>query len=584
MATTRKKPTGNAPADVMKPMPKVTTELPPVGSIEGRIIAHEALARAEEKMAANPPASPLEEAKLITSEVEAAQARRAAAAIPVIQLPVETPVPPPAGVQAPPPPVDMASLMNAAQEAHAKGDLVRSESLYRAMLDMNWAEPEILRRVGELCLAQSRHGDALPMMLKSLALHSYDARTNAQAGVCASFLGRYDEAEHYYKRAIEISPHFPLARWNNSLLLLYRGDYAKGWDEYRWGTLLGVRPNRHILPQWDGYAYRSENPNNRKTLYIWSEQGFGDGLMFLRFTQGLKDKFGFKRIVLEVQAPLLPLLWDYDRYDIDHVVASQVDGGFVEAFDEHISLAELPRVLGIRPFSIPSAPYLSVPPNPPAQQVLSAWRAAKKAEGKLLVGICWKGNPGHVNDKARSVDIERFAELAKVPGVQLVPLVPGEKPPFCPDAFQLPSFEATAQVMNALDLVVSVDTAIVHLAGAIGKECWCLSPKACDWRWYLDPEDSEKAIWYDSLSILRQAVQGEWAEVFADVAIRLEQRQEAAGWRFASIGVGDPDGWWQWKGPNGETGADGLAPGPNALDGAAAEFKPDAFFGSGATP
>lgn len=441
----------------------------------------------------------------------------------VVQLPVEAPQLPAQAPQAPQA-TDIPSLMNAAMEAHQKNDLAKAEQLYSVVLSMNWAEPEVLRRIGEVCLAQGRHADALPHMLRALALHSYDARTNAQAGVCCSFMGKMEEAEHYYRRAIAISPNFPLARWNNSLLLLWQGDYRQGWQEYRWGTLLGVRPNRHIEPQWSGIQRIHVPPykESHGTLYVWAEQGFGDGLMFLRFTKGLKEKFGFSRIVLEVQAPLLPLLWDYDREDIDHIVGSQVDGGFVEEFDEHISLAELPRVLGIDVHNLPSAPYLTPPANGQAEGVLSQWRAARKAEGKLLVGVVWKGNPGHVNDKARSVDLARFAELATIPGVQLVPLVPGEKPSFCPDAFDLPSFEATAQVMKHLDLVISVDTAVVHLAGALGVPTWNLIAKSCDWRWHPVPGDSGKAIWYDAVRLYRQAVQGDWDEVFARVRADLE--------------------------------------------------------------
>ncbi len=459
---------------------------------------------------------------------------------PPVQLPVEVPQSPaqaPQVVHAMPTPADIPTLMNEAMAAHARGDLPAAERLYGEVLGMNWAEPEVLRRVGEVCLAQARHRDALEPLLRAVALHAHDARTLAQVGVAYSFIGDLPKAKHYYDRAIAVSPNFPLARWNRSLYLLWAGEYAEGWDEYRWGTLLGVRPNRHIEPQWDGKYYHMWPAAKDKTrsLYVWAEQGFGDALMFLRFTRGLKEKFGFKRIVLEVQAPLLPLLWDYDRDDIDLVVGQQADGGFVEPFDEHISLAELPRVLSIHPGNIPAGPYLTVRPHPAVQN----WRQGKKAEGKTLVGFVYRGNPGHVNDRARSVEIERFEQLAKVAGVEFVPLwpmQPHEKPAFCPTAFDLADFEKTAQVIQELDLVITVDTAVAHLAGAMGKPCWLLLSKSCDWRWHPVPGKPEKAVWYDSVRLYRQDVYGDWEGPFRRIRADLEVLANPA----PLLGPGDP--------------------------------------------
>lgn len=317
---------------------------------------------------------------------------------------------------------------------------------------------------------------------------------------------RTDTAIDCYRQTLKHSPGDAAAEWNLGIVSLLRGDFGPGWAGYeRRFDVKDAKARRHQeIRQWRG------EPLDGKTLLFHAEQGLGDTLQFIRYAPVFAARGA--RVVVECQPALLPLLEGFAG--VDEWLASPV--GAVPAADYQLPMMSAPHREETALATIPSVDgYLQAPAEAVARW--ARWLGARGA--KRRVGVCWAGNPHHKNDRNRSVMPELLAELAGVEGVEWVSLQKGHPAPetlaMRNAARELRDFGDTAGLIANLDLVISVDTSVAHLAGALGKPVWVLLPFAPDWRWMLDREDSP---WYRKARLFRQTKMGDWGTVLQRVA------------------------------------------------------------------
>jgi tetratricopeptide (TPR) repeat protein len=438
----------------------------------------------------------------------------------------------------------------------------KAESLLslQTALQCNPAKPDILHNLGLTLTELGRPGEATPFLRQAIRLLSDKADFHNSLGLALLALGRLTEAEVCFEAAIRLEPAFAQAHnnlatsfkeqgrlaeaiaqyrfairldsqnasahWNLSLALLQAGDYAAGWDEYEWRWLRPTSPMPRIgAPLWDGLAASG------KTILLHAEQGMGDTIQFVRYA-ALLEKQG-ARVIFQCPSPLVDVL---SRTPGLHTIVAE--GKPLPPYDVHLPLMSAPHRLGLQSAAnLPSAtPYVF--PDPERSR---RWadRINDKAGGKLSVGIAWRGNPNHQLDAFRSIDLHRFEPLSQIPNSQLFSLQRG------PGSEQLDywarrlriveltdrasrgpaDWSDTAAIISNLDLVITVDTATAHLAGAIGVPVWILISTTADWRWLIDRNDS---TWYPSARLFRQSEPGKWETVFE----RIEQSASrmAAAW------------------------------------------------------
>jgi tetratricopeptide (TPR) repeat protein len=311
--------------------------------------------------------------------------------------------------------------------------------------------------------------------------------------------GRWDEALEQYSKAVALDPSSALARWNLSRVHLMLGHLKEGWAEF--DSRLQV-PHLHLKrtfpePQWDG-----SDPSG-KTILLHAEGGHGDALQFIRLAPPIARRGA--KLILECQPALVPLL---ERFpELDRVIAR---GQPLPAFDWQIPLQSLPHVLGITLENIPNqVPYLSAPPDRVEQ-----WKQRLAGETKVRVGLVWSGSQ-YAGGDSRTRTIDVFAPLAELPGFKFFSLQKGkdsgQSPPTGMDwldyTAELNDFADTAALVQNLDLVVTIDTSVAHLAGALAKPVWVLIPFQCDFRWLLNRTDT---LWYPTMRLFRQIKIGDW--------------------------------------------------------------------------
>lgn len=322
--------------------------------------------------------------------------------------------------------------------------------------------------------------------------------------------GRIAEARDLQAQIVEAFPGDLSGRFDLAESALLLGDFARGWREYRWRYSMphtaGIE-RKVQRPRWDG------SPIPGKTLLIHDEQGFGDSLQFLRLVPGAKARSG-ARLLLEVTPPLLSLASRMSGFD-----AIAMRGDLPPAFDLHCELMSLPMVTKLAMSDLPGPiPYLS-----PDLKRVEIWRERLASLPRPLVALVWAGNPTHANDANRSMRLADFVPLAplgltflavqKGPAVKQATGAPGGlKVELLDD--RIKDFDDTAAILTVADLLISVDSAPVHLAGALGRPAWVLLPFVPDWRWLLDRDDTP---WYPSLRLFRQPSPGDWAAVMERV-------------------------------------------------------------------
>lgn len=326
-------------------------------------------------------------------------------------------------------------------------------------------------------------------------------------------LGRFADAMQTYDRAIAMAPHHAEGAWNKALLLLLVGDYEHGWPLYeqRWQTV-ELRPRvRHFsFPAWQG-----EDLAGRRIL-LHAEQGAGDAIQFARYIPRVQALGA--EVLVEAPAPLHTLLAS------SFPSATLVEAGNAPA-DFHCALGSLPLAFGTTLASIPwDGPYLRID-----EERATRWRERLGPASARRIGIAWSGNPEHRNDHNRSIALARLAPLLELDtefhslqtDVRATDRAAAEGAPNLRTwSGELRDFADTAALVECMDLVICVDTAAAHIAGALGKPAWLLLPRKPDWRWLLDRDTSP---WYPSLRLFRQARHGDWDQVIARVRTELVQ-------------------------------------------------------------
>jgi hypothetical protein len=317
--------------------------------------------------------------------------------------------------------------------------------------------------------------------------------------------GELDGAIAACEQAIAIDPDFAVGQWNRGVALLLNGDFAGGFAAYEWRKRHPVL--RHYFAPLPGPDWRGEGLEGRHLL-IRAEQGFGDTIMLSRFLPILAA--AAKRVTLCCKPELFPLFRE------KKIALLALDAAPSEAVDFAVDQMSLPHLLRLTEATIPDAGgYLRADPERCAA-------LAGMLPARPRVGLVWAGNAGHDNDRHRSLPPGALAPLLALAGVNFVSLQIGARE----DEYGLPGaairdYGDTAAIISQLDAVVSVDTSVAHLAGALGVPCHVLLSTACDWRWRLGRDDT---AWYASLALHRQTILDDWAGPIASVLAWLRSR------------------------------------------------------------
>jgi Flp pilus assembly protein TadD len=379
--------------------------------------------------------------------------------------------------------------------------------------------PQDARAYLNLGIIHSKSDDfegAVEAYRKAIGLDPNSPEVSTNLGIALSNLGRSQAAIEASRRAIELRPGDPMLHYNHAMLLLLAGDLKAGFREFEWRHFHPAprfRPKAFDVPRWSG------GRRDGRILLIHAEQGLGDTLHFARFVSAAAASGG--PVVLQVQPPLVELL----RGSLDVTVVSRDEPE--PPFDLHVPLMSLAYELGCRIETIPAQqPYLKVAPAKIAE-----WQRRLAKYSGVKVGVVWAGNAGHLHDRKRSLLAEILLPRLLMPGVQLFSL---QKEVRASDRAVLErlkgrvvdleplltNFAETAAAASAMDLVIAVDTAVAHMAGALGKPTWILLPHILDWRWFYERDDSP---WYPSVRLFRQHRPGDWESVLNRLSGELER-------------------------------------------------------------
>jgi hypothetical protein len=353
--------------------------------------------------------------------------------------------------------------------------------------------------------ALDRFDEALACYDWAIGLKPNYPEAHNNRGTCLEDMMRMGEALFSYRNALALKPHYAEAHWNFALNRLRLGDLKTGWleSEWRWKCpTLQLRQRDFVQPLWLG-----ADPIENKVLLLHSDQGLGDSIQFLRYVPLVATRGA--RVVLEVDQALHQLCAELPG--VSQLIAK---GETLPAFDFHCPLSSLPLAFDTTLGTIPQAvPYLS------AGDKAAAWKDRLGSTKTPRVGLVWAGNPNHNNDRNRSIPLEALLPLLDVKA-QFFSLQKEARPS---DAAvlrerkeildlgpELGSFAETAAIIQNLDLLISVDTSVAHLAGALGRPVWVLLPYVPDWRWQLIRTDSP---WYPTARLFRQSETRDWPSV-----------------------------------------------------------------------
>lgn len=446
------------------------------------------------------------------------------------------------GTSARPATISAEMLLLSATSSHQAGQLFQAQALYRQVLDRDPKNAIARQFLGVLKMQRGDPSSGEAMIREALAIRGDVPDFHNNLGLCLRMQGRLDEAIEEYRRAlaidpayaeaqnnlgldlqatghcaaavaryeeaIRLQPRFAEAHWNLGLACLLMGDMARGWSEYEWR--LRCRPfssdglTLTNVESWQG------QPLARKTLLVRREQGAGDTLQFLRFVPELVRRGA--RVLLDVPADLAGLA---------RSLAAGIEivdrRSSLPPVDYYINLMSLPHRLGITLDTLPAeVPYLY-----PDRNLAAAWRERLQAFPGRKIGLVWAGNPKNPGDRIRSCPLMALWPLLRIPGVSWFSLQKGDSAGQLAGLPQgtvtdlgplLDDYSDTAAALQELDLLVTVDTSIAHLAGAINRPVWVLLPHTPDWRWLLGRDDSP---WYPVVRLFRQTAIGDWDGVCA---------------------------------------------------------------------
>ncbi|MBC7681175.1 MAG: glycosyltransferase family protein [Ferruginibacter sp.] len=396
----------------------------------------------------------------------------------------------------------------------ARGALAEAADCYRTAIAHNPTLPQTFVNLAGVLLLLRQLEDAEMACAQALRLRHDDPDTWCNLGAVYARMGLELESEEACREAIALDPQHAKARFNLAYLLLRQGRWEEGWAQFEWRDWYAALARRLVCPRWQG------EPLAGRSVLVGFEAGHGDMLQFGRYCAELKAR-GAGRITLLCHPPLKRLL--ATLVGVDALLGFDED---VPPTDCWTPLLSLPALCHTRLDSIPAnLPYLHAEP-----ELVAAWAPHLPATG-LRVGLVWKGNPRFENDAERSLpSLATLLPLATVAGVAFISLqkgagedeAEGESAPWVATALgsQIHDFADTAAIVDQLDLLISVDTAVAHLAGALGKPCWVLLPDYLpDWRWLTGRTDSP---WYPGVvRLFRQPAGGGWGPVVAEVTAAL---------------------------------------------------------------
>ncbi|XFO68761.1 Beta-barrel assembly-enhancing protease [Sporomusa silvacetica DSM 10669] len=377
----------------------------------------------------------------------------------------------------------------------------------------DWAEA--YNDFGILLQYNNQLEKAYQMYSKAVALKPLWPISTYNLAKLAIKQGWIEQAIEWLRKTIAIEPDFSPAHVDLALLLLQQGNYIEGWKEYEW------RLNDHNyaiyrkmsgMPLWDGTAL------NGRTLLLWSEQGLGDTLQFVRYISLIQKEGG--TIILQVPQLLVLLL--KNLVGVDQVIPNSEP---INGFDVHCSLFSLPRIFGTTLENIPSVvPYLQSPSSFSPELYMTI-----VDESSFKIGIVWKSGNKYINHQWRDCDLSYFQRLTKIKNVKLFSMQVGEDQKELLNspgqkisnlACYIDHFASTAAIVEHMDLIITVDTAMAHLAGGLGKKVWLLLNASADWRWMLWGNYSP---WYPTMRLFRQSQPGDWTSVFDQITQLLNE-------------------------------------------------------------
>jgi Flp pilus assembly protein TadD len=415
-------------------------------------------------------------------------------------------------------PRDPESLNNLGNALRELGQLDEAESCTREAIRLFPAYAEAHGNLGNVLAEANRLAEAQSAYAEAIRLRPNYVEAHGNLGNVLADSGQLAEADAAYAEAIRLQPDYAEAHLNRSFLWLAKGDYDRGFAEYEWRwKTKKLRDETPRKPPWSGDAL------DGRTILLRTEQGFGDTFQFIRYAPLVKASGG--RVLLECEPALMKILEGVAGVDALVPIGSQ------PAHDVQRPLMSLPLVFGTTLETIPaSVPYLFAKPG-----LVDHWRGKLAALDGFKVGIAWQGNPKFKRDRGRSIPLAEFEPLAKIAGVRLIGLQKGSgadqvgKPDLRFDLTDLGpdrdeaegAFVDTAAIMMGLDLVITSDSAIAHLAGALGVPVWVALGAVPDWRWMLDRDDCP---WYPTMRLFRRSKLAGWNEPLQRMADELQAR------------------------------------------------------------
>jgi len=398
------------------------------------------------------------------------------------------------------------NLGNALRDQGALND---AAACYRRALELKPDEAKTLYNVGLSHQDEGKFGDAIAYYRRALELNPFFVEAHHNLGGVFLSQGKYGDAAACFERAVELRPDLAEAQNNLASLKLLSGDFERGWPQYEWRWKVGQAAQpKFQQPQWGG------RPIHGETILLHTEQGFGDAIQFIRYVPLVKDLgasvlVGCPRRMANLLATCA---------GIDSLVGA---GDRLPPFDVHAPLMSLPGILKTTLVNIPDdVPYLHA-----KAELVERWRNSLGSLRGFRIGINWHGREGQGAFRLRDISLEAFAALTQIPSVRLVSLQKDGRKELAGISFPIfdpgddvdtaqGSFMDTAAIMKNLDLVITSDTAVAHLAGALAVPVWVALPFVPNWRWLLDRSDSP---WYPTMRLFRQKRPGEWSDVFSQI-------------------------------------------------------------------
>jgi FkbM family methyltransferase len=410
-----------------------------------------------------------------------------------------------------------------AWKQHQAGQVAAAEEVYRRSIAEAPGHPQSWCYLGLACHDQGRYVEAEQAYRHAIRLLPRFTIAHNNLGNSLKLQGRIEEAIASFERALQCDPEYGNAHFNLGMTCLLAGQDERGWKEFLWRERL---PG-FAAPQADAPRWQEGESLEGNTILLWAEQGLGDAVQFVRYARLAKQQA--ERVVVACRKPLLKLL--RTCAGIDQLVALDEVSQVADDIDVHVPLMSLPAMLGTECVTGENVgAYLR-----PDVELELHWKKWLTDRPGYTVGLAWQGNPRHADDPRRSFPLALCEPLAALPGVRLVNLQKG------PGSEQVAlaggrvpmlylegdvdgangAFMDTAAIIKGLDLVITADTAVAHLAGALGTPVWLPLAWVPDWRWRLEGDTTP---WYPSMRLFRQSRPGQWEDVFERMAAALAER------------------------------------------------------------